>query len=58
MILEKGEPVVIVLKGHKIKHKSEGCTVAIVTGPEDKGYRISSKRRRMHDHSSVPFRYI
>ena len=32
-------------------------TVALVTEPEDKMYRIFFKRRWLHDHSSVPFGY-
>ena len=44
---------------YKIKRKRRaGGTVATVTESEDKRYGISFKRRRMHDHSSVPFGYI
>ena len=33
--------------------------IQIVTEPEDKTYRVSFlKRRRFHDNTSVPFRYI
>ena len=43
----------------KIKRKrNAGGTVAIVTEPEDKRYRIFFfKGDRKHDHSSVPFGY-
>jgi len=59
MILEQGEPIVIVHTEHKIKRKKAGGTIAIVTEPENKRYGKSFfKRRRMHDHSSVPLGYI
>ena len=59
MILEQGEPIVNVHTEHKIKRKrSAGGTVAIVTEPENKRYKISFKRRRMHDNSFFPFGYI
>ena len=59
MMLEQGEPIVNVHTEHKIKRKRRaGGTVAIVAEPENKRYRISFKKRRMHDHSSVPFGYI
>jgi len=58
MKLEQGETVVDVHTERKIKRKSiADGTVAIVTEPKDKRYRISFKRRRMHDHTSVPFGY-
>ena len=54
------EPTVTVPtdKKIKLKRKGEGGTVAIVTEPEDKTYRISFfKRRRLAYNSSVPFGY-
>jgi len=59
MILEQDEPIVNVHTQHKIKRKIRaGATVDIVTEPENKRYRMSFKRRRMHDHSSVRLGYI
>ena len=56
---ETGEPIVNLQTQHKIKRNRFRVTVAIVTGTENKRYRISFfKRRRMHDHSSVPFGYM
>jgi hypothetical protein len=44
---------------HKIKRKSAGGRMDIITEPEDKLYRISFfKRRRLADNLSVPFGYI
>jgi len=59
MILGTGEPTVSVHTKKKMKRKRNGGdTVAIVTEPEDKMYRISFfKRRRLGDNSSVPFGY-
>ena len=59
MILETGvETTATVHTEKKIKRKGKGGTVAIVTEPEDKTYRISFfKRRRLADNSSVPFGY-
>jgi len=59
MILKQAEPVDIVHKERKIKRKRKaGGTVAILTEPDDKKYRINFfKSRRMHDHSYVPFVY-
>jgi len=59
LILGMGEPTVTVHTEKKIKRKKNGGgTVAIVTEPEDKMYRISFfKRRRLGDNSSVPFMY-
>ena len=60
MILEKGEIIVNVHTERKVKRKRRaGGSVAIVTEPENKWYRISLfKSRRMHYHSSVPFGFI
>ena len=59
MILEQSEPIVNVHTEHNFKRKRRaGGTVDIVTEPENKRYRISFKRRRMHYHSSVPLDYI
>ena len=59
MILEHGEPFVNVHTDHKIKLKRRACgTVDVVTEPENKRYRTSSKTLRMHHHSSVPLGYI
>jgi hypothetical protein len=57
MILERGEPIVKVHTDLKIKRKRRVVgTVAIVTEPEKKRYRISFfKRRRMHENTSGPF---
>jgi len=59
MIIGSGEHTVMVHTEKKIKRKRKGGgTVAIVTEPEDKTYRISFfKRRRLADNSSVPFGY-
>jgi len=59
MILGTGEPKVTVHTEKKIKrYRNGGGTVAIITEPEDKMYRISFlKRRRLGDNSSVPFGY-
>ena len=59
MIIRSWEPTVMVHTEKKIKRKRKGGgTVAIVTEPEDKTYRISFfKRRRLADNSSVPFGY-
>ena len=61
MILEKTEEDhVTVHTEKKIKRKKKpgGGVVAIVTEPEDKLYRISFfKRRRLQDHTSVPYGY-
>jgi len=56
MIFEQG----VRAHGAKIKRKKRaGGTVALVTEPEYKRYRISFfKRRRMHDNSSVNFGYV
>jgi len=53
------ETVINVHTGEKIKLKRKvGGLVTIVTEPEDKIYRISFfKRRRLDDHTSVPFGY-
>jgi hypothetical protein len=60
ILLEQGESVLNVHTEHKIKRKRRaGGTVDVVTESENKRYRISFfKRRRMHDHSSVPLGYI
>ena len=52
-------PVVNVHNENKIKRKRKGVgTVAIVTEPENKTYRISFfKSRRLGDNRSVPFGY-
>jgi len=58
MILEQCEPIVNVHTEHNFKRNTRACgTVAIVSEPENKKYRISFKRRRMHEHSSVLFGY-
>jgi len=59
MIIGSWEPTVMVYTEKKIKRKRMGGgTVAFVTEPEDKTYRISFlKRRRLADNSSVPFGY-
>jgi len=59
MVLETGaEPTVNVHTEKKIKRRRKGGTVAIVTEPEDKTYRISFfKRRRLSGNSSVPLGY-
>ena len=59
MIIGSWEPTVMVHTEKKIKRKRKGRgTVAIVTEPEDKTYRISfHKLRRLADNSSVPFGY-
>ena len=42
----------------KWKRKEVGRLVSIVTEPEDKIYRITFlKRRRLEDHTSVPYGY-
>ena len=55
----KEEPTLTVHNEIKIKSKRNGGgTVAIVTEPEDKMYRISFfKRRSLADNSTVPFGY-
>jgi len=59
MILEQGESVVNVHTEDYIKRKRRADGTVAMTENEDKRYRISFfKRRRMHDHSSVPFGYI
>ena len=59
MILGHGESVVNVHTEHKIKRKRRAAGVVdLVTEPENKRYRISFKRRRIYDHSSVPLGYI
>ena len=59
MILGQGESVVNLHPEHKIKrNRRAGGVVDLETEPENKRYRISFKRRRMHDHSSVPLGYI
>ena len=59
LILGTGEPTVTVHKEKNIKRKMNvGGTVAIVTEPEDKMYRISFfKRRSLAENSSVRFGY-
>jgi len=59
MIIGTREPTVIVHTEKKIKRKRNGGgTVAIITEPDDKIYRISFfKHRRLGDNSSVPFGY-
>ena len=48
MIIGSGEPTVMVHTERKIKRKRKGGgTVAIVTEPEDKTYRISFLKRRL-----------
>ena len=60
MILEHCEPIVNVHTEHKIKRKRRaGGTVAIVTEPENKRYKISFfERHRMHKHWLVLFGFI
>jgi len=59
MILGQGESVVNVHTEHKVKRKRRaGGVVDLVTEPENKRYRISFKRRRLPDYSSVPLGYI
>ena len=60
MIVEEYEPIVNVLMEHKAKRKRRaGVIVDIVTEPENTRQRISFfKRRRIHDHSSVPLCHI
>jgi len=57
MIIGSGQSTVMVHTEKKIKRKRKGGgTVAIVTEPEDKTYRISFfKRRSLAENSSVPF---
>ena len=59
MHLGTWKPTVTVHTKKKIKPKRNGgCSVAIVTEPEDKMYTISFfKRRRLGDNSPVPFGY-
>ena len=64
MILRSGDehsPVINVHTAKKIKRKRKvpgGGLVSIVTEPENKIYMISFfKRRRLDDHTSVPFGY-
>jgi len=62
MILRTGDAPPTVVSVHteeKIKRKGTGGGfVAIVIEPEDKIHRISFfKRRRLDDHTSVPFGY-
>ena len=58
---DESSPVINVHTEKKIKRKRKvagGGLVSIVTEPEDKIYRISFfKRRRLDDHTSVPFGY-
>ena len=57
-VLETGAEPTVTVHTEKIKRKRKGGTVAIVTEPEDKTYRISFfKRRSLADNSSVPFEY-
>ena len=60
MILKQVDPIVNAHTEHKIKRRiREVGMVDVVTEPENKRYKISFfKRRRMHDHSSVPLGYI
>ena len=59
IVLEQDEPIFKVHTEHKIKrNRRAGGTVDVVTGTENKRYRISFFKRRMHDHSSVPLGYI
>jgi hypothetical protein len=49
------------IKRKKANRANEGAgtCVVVITGPEDKMYRISFfKRRRLRDNTSVPFGYI
>ena len=63
MIMKSGDepsPVINVHTEKKIKRKRKaaGGLVSIVTEPEDKIYSISFfKRRRLDDHTPVPFGY-
>jgi len=58
MILGTGEPTVMVHTEREIKRKRKGRgIVSIFTDPECKLYRISFKRRQLHDNTSVPFGY-
>jgi len=53
-----GEPRVTVHTEREIKRKRKGGgNVAVVIVPEVKLYRISVKRRRLVDNTSVPFGY-
>ena len=59
MILEKGEPIFKLKKEYKFIRKIRaGGTVDIVTEPENKSYRISFKRRRVHGYLFFSFGYI
>ena len=59
MILEQDQPIVNVRTEHKLKRKRRaGGTVAMLTEPRNKKYKISSNFGRMYDNSSVPFGYI
>ena len=62
MIFRSGDEPLTVVNDHtekKIKRKSKvGGLVSKVTETEDKIYKISFfKRRRLDDHTSVPFGY-
>ena len=59
MIFGRDEPTVNVQSERKLKRKMKADgKVAIVTEPADKRYRISFKRWRMEDNTSVPFGYM
>jgi len=57
MVLETGAEPTVTVHTENIKRKRKGVTVAIVTEPADKTYRISFiKHRRLADNSSGPVR--
>jgi len=59
IILGQAESVLNVHTEHKIKRKKRaGGVVDLVTESENKRYRMSFKRLRLPDHSSVPLGYI
>jgi len=57
MIIGSWEPTAMVHTKKIQRKRKRGGTVAIVTEPEDKTYRISFFKRRPLANSSVPFGY-
>ena len=59
ILIEDNTETVTFHTEHKIKSMRADGRINIITEPEDKIYRVSFlKRRRLCDHTSVPFGYI
>ena len=58
MMFSKDDETVIVRTENKIKRKKIDGGVHLISGPEDKTYRVSFLKRRRLNDKSLPFGYI